>query len=99
MPVTREDVLRIADLAKLRFEEEESLAAFTAQFQRILDYIEKLREVSIEGVQAVHHVLLTEDLENFVLRDDHVGASLPANQALANAPDPGKGHFRVPRVL
>lgn len=98
MPVAREDVLRIADLAKLHFEEE-SLAAFTTQFQRILDYIEKLREVDVEGIQAMHHVLLTDDLEEFVLRDDRVGASLTPTEALANAPDPGRGHFRVPRVL
>lgn len=98
MPVTREDVLRIAELAKLRFEEG-SLAAFTAQFQRILDYVEKLREVDVGGIQAMHHVLMTDDLEEFVLRDDRVRASLPPSEALANAPDPGKGHFRVPRVL
>jgi aspartyl-tRNA(Asn)/glutamyl-tRNA(Gln) amidotransferase subunit C len=98
MPITREEVLKIAELAKLHFDEE-SLAAFTAQFQRILDYIEKLSEVDVEGIEAVQHVLLTDDLEEFVRRDDQVGASLSASEALANAPNPGRGHFRVPRVL
>ncbi len=46
--ITRAEVLKIADLARLHFSEEE-LDAFTAQFQRILDYVEQLEKVDVDG--------------------------------------------------
>ncbi len=98
MSISRADVLRIAELAKLRFSEEE-LAEFTRQFQRILDYIEQLKQVDVEGVEPTSHVSLTPDFEKFQFREDEVTSSLPAEEGLSNAPDPGEGHFRVPKVL
>jgi aspartyl-tRNA(Asn)/glutamyl-tRNA(Gln) amidotransferase subunit C len=96
--ITRAEVLKIADLAKLYFDEAE-LDAFTVQFQRILDYIEQLKQVNIEGVEPTSHVSLTEDFEKHIFREDEVRPSLPADESLSNAPDPGDGHFRVPKVL
>lgn len=98
MAITRSEVLKIAELAKLHFSEAE-LDAFTAQFLRILDYIEKLKEVDVTGVEPTSHVSLVEEFEEHVFREDTVQASLPAEEALANAPDPGAGQFRVPKVL
>jgi len=49
MAVTRDDVLKIAALANLHFAEEE-MDAFTHQFQLILEYIAKLSEVDVSGV-------------------------------------------------
>jgi aspartyl-tRNA(Asn)/glutamyl-tRNA(Gln) amidotransferase subunit C len=91
-------VLKIADLAKLHFGEEE-LDAFAAQFQRILDYVEQLKEVNVDAVEPTSHVSLTPDFAGHVLRPDEVRPSLTVEESLANAPDPGSGHFRVPKVL
>ncbi len=96
--ITRAEVLKIADLAKLYFSEQE-LDAFTAQFQRILDYIEQLKQVNVENIEPTSHVSLTEDFEKHMFREDAVKPSLPVEESLANAPDPGSGHFRVPKVL
>lgn len=98
MAITRSEVLKIAELAKLHFSEAE-LDEFTAQFQRILDYIEKLKEVNVEGVEPTSHVSLVDDFEERPLREDLVQDSLPVEEALGNAPDPGAGQFRVPKVL
>jgi aspartyl-tRNA(Asn)/glutamyl-tRNA(Gln) amidotransferase subunit C len=98
MPITRAEVLKIADLAKLHFKEEE-LDDFLAQFQHILNYVEQLKEVNVEDVQPTSHVSLTDDFEKHMFREDGVGASLPVEETLANAPDPGSGHFRVPKVI
>ncbi len=98
MAVSRSEVLKIAELAKLRFSEAE-LDAFTVQFQRILDYIEKLKEVNVDGVEPTSHVSLVEESGEQPIRDDVVQDSLPVDEALANAPDPGAGQFRVPKVL
>jgi len=98
MSITREDVQKIADLANLYFSEEE-MDAFTLQFQKILDYIEQLKQVNVEDIEPTSHVSLTADFEKHIFREDRVESSLPVEESLANAPDPGSGHFRVPKVL
>jgi aspartyl-tRNA(Asn)/glutamyl-tRNA(Gln) amidotransferase subunit C len=97
MAISRDDVAGIAELAKLQFSEEE-IEAFTPQFRRILNYVEKLQEVSVEGVEATTHVgrQSRSDAEG---RADETGRSFAVETALANAPDPGAGHFRVPKVI
>ena len=98
MSITRAEVLKIAELAKLHFSEAE-LDAFTAQFQRILDYIEQLKRVDVKEIEPTSHVSLAADFEKHLFREDEVKPSLPVEESLANAPDPGSGHFRVPKVL
>jgi len=96
--ITRAEVLKIADLARLHFSEEE-LEAFTAQFQRILDYVEQLKQVNVDAVEPTSHVSVMQAHADYGYREDEVQASLPVEESLANAPDPGAGHFRVPKVL
>ena len=98
MAITRAEVLKIAALAKLHFSEAE-LDSFTAQFQHILDYIEKLEEVDIDGVAPTSHVSLASDFEKYIFREDEIRHSLPSQEALKNAPDCGNDHFRVPKVI
>ncbi len=98
MSISREEVLKIAELARLHFSEAE-LVEFTAQFQRILDYIEQLKRVNVEDVEPTSHVSLLPDFEKHLFREDEVKPSLPVEESLANAPDPGADHFRVPKVL
>ncbi len=90
--------MKIADLAKLYFSDAE-LDEFTSQFQRILDYVEKLESADVEGVAPTSHVSLGEGFAPCIFREDVPRPSLPEAEALANAPDPGGGHFRVPKVL
>lgn len=98
MSITREDVQKIADLANLYFSEEE-MDAFALQFQRIFDYVEQLKQVNVEDIEPTSHVSLTDDFEKYIFREDEVKPSLPVEESLANAPDPGSGHFRVPKVI
>ena len=98
MEITREEVLKIADLAKLHFSESE-LDEFTSQFRRILDYVEKLKLADVQGVAPTSHVSLADGFGPCIFRDDATRPSLPEADALANAPDPGSQHFRVPKVL
>jgi len=91
-------MLKIADLARLYFSDE-GLNALAAQFQRILDYVEQLKYVDVEAVEPTSHICAAADYAKHVFRDDAVKASLPVGESLSNAPDPGAGHFRVPKVL
>ena len=98
MSITHDEVLKIANLARLHFSEEE-LSEFTTQFQSILDYIEQLKQVNVEDIEPTSHVTLMADFEKHMFREDEVQDSLPVETSLANAPDPAAGHFRVPKVL
>jgi len=98
VPITRSEVMKIADLARLHFNEDE-LDEFTARFQSILDYIEQLKQVDVSDVDPTSHVSLAADFEKHMFREDEVKPSLPVEESLANAPDPGSGHFRVPKVI
>jgi len=98
LAITRSEVMKIADLARLHFSEED-LDAFIVQFQRILDYIEQLKQVDVAEIEPTSHVSLAADFEKHIFRDDEIKPSLPVEESLANAPDPGAGHFRVPKVL
>ena len=65
------------------------------QLKDILAYIEKLKQLNVDKVQPLSHVL---PLQN-VFREDKVGPSLPQEQALANAPSIKGNSFSVPKVI
>lgn len=97
MPISKDEVRRIADLAKLSIEEEE-LGRFAEQFQEILDYFTQLEGVPTDEDEATYHVLDLEDLKT-PFRDDQVRPSLSSKEALKNAPEKSEDHFRVPGVI
>lgn len=95
MSLSREDVLRVAELARLQLTPEE-VDLFTPQLARILEYVEQIRELDTSGIPPTSHVA-SQPLE----RDDVPVESLSREEALANAPDaaPAAGLFKVPRVF
>lgn len=95
--MTKDEVRRIAKLARLEFEDEE-LKRFVPQFQQILDYFEQLGKVDAQGVEPTYHALFDQDLEDS-LRSDSCSPSLSVDDSLGEAPDTGDGHFRVPKVI
>jgi aspartyl-tRNA(Asn)/glutamyl-tRNA(Gln) amidotransferase subunit C len=92
--ITREEVLHVARLARLSLTDEE-LELMRQQLDAILAYIDKLRELDVEGVEPTAHAV---PLIN-VMRDDDVVPSLLQDAALANAPDRAGEFFRVPRII
>ena len=89
--IEREQVLHVARLSRLKLEESE-LSAMQGDLTSILDHVDRLSEIDIEGVEPTSHVV---PLEN-VLRDDVPRPSLEPEVSLAQAPDPADGAFRVP---
>ncbi|MCX7816074.1 MAG: Asp-tRNA(Asn)/Glu-tRNA(Gln) amidotransferase subunit GatC [Syntrophales bacterium] len=94
MKISREEVLHIAHLARLEFEEEE-IELFTVQLNEILSYIDKLNAVATKGVEPMTHATALYN----VFREDRVENSLKAEEAVANAPDSIGTLFRVPRII
>ncbi len=98
MAVTREDVLKITALAKLKFDEAQ-LDAFTEQFQRIIAYFEKLGELDVAAVAPTSHVTPYSAAAEPAFREDEPRPSLPSEEALSNAPERWDGQFSVPRII
>jgi aspartyl-tRNA(Asn)/glutamyl-tRNA(Gln) amidotransferase subunit C len=94
-PLSREDVLRIAELARLELTSGE-VELFTRQLAAILEYVEQIRALDTTGVMPTSHVL-----NRPVERDDRPIQPLDRTEALANAPDAAAeaGLFKVPRVM
>jgi aspartyl-tRNA(Asn)/glutamyl-tRNA(Gln) amidotransferase subunit C len=89
--IDRDQVLHVARLARLRLSEEET-ARMAGELSTILDHIEKIAELDLDGVEPTSHVV---QLEN-VLRPDEPRPSWPRERILEGAPDVAEGGFRVP---
>ena len=79
--VTREEIQKIARLAKLRLSDGQ-LATYTEHINEILEHVRKLEELDVSGIEPLAHVL---DLVN-VSREDEPAESMPREQVLSNAP-------------
>lgn len=89
--IDREQVLHVARLARLSLTEDE-VERMASELSSVLDHIEKLEEIELDGVEPTTHVVPVEN----VLRADAPDASLPREVALANAPLEAAGGFAVP---
>ena len=94
MPVTKKDVEYIANLARLRFNEEE-LDNFTHELNEILNYVEKLNELDTQNVEPLSHPIENKN----VFRPDNVKPSIDREDALKNAPERTEEFFVVPKVI
>ncbi len=94
--VTKSEVQKVADLAKLEFAEEE-LDALTMELNSVLGYIDQLKELDVTNVTPLEN--LNESVEQSVLRKDEIGSCLTPEEALKNAPKAADGYFLVPKVL
>ena len=98
MKITREDVLRVAELAHLELSEDE-LEKYRRQLDEILDYIGKLNELDTAGVEPMAQVLADDQAADATMREDLVVPSAVAEDVLRQAPDPEPPYFRVPKVI
>ena len=96
MKITEEQVRYVADLANLNLTPAE-IARFRADLDGILGHVEKLNEVDTTGVEPMAQVLVESD-PAAALRDDIPAPPVGNEAALANAPQPGAGYFKVPKV-
>ena len=93
--LTDEDVLKLARLSRLHITEDE-VQRFKDEISAILQYVEQLQDVDLEGVEPTNQVT---GLKN-VMREDVVrDYGMTPEDLLKNAPATESGHIRVKRVL
>jgi aspartyl-tRNA(Asn)/glutamyl-tRNA(Gln) amidotransferase subunit C len=88
------DIDRIAHLARLELTPEQK-QQWAPQLQSILGYVGRLAQLDTAGIDTAFQVMPQVN----VFRADEVAATLPTEQALANAPDTDGVYFRMPRIL
>jgi aspartyl-tRNA(Asn)/glutamyl-tRNA(Gln) amidotransferase subunit C len=93
-PLRREDVAKVAKLARLSLSDAE-LDMFTEQLGQILEHANDIAALQLNDVVPTAHPF---GLIN-VVRQDVIESSLPREELLAMAPDAEDGRFAVPRIM
>lgn len=89
--IDRDQVLHVARLARLELDGDE-LERAAAELSKVLDHIESIAELDLDGVPPTSHVVEIES----ALRADEPRPSLPREVALAQAPAVQDDGFLVP---
>ena len=94
MELSKEDVIKIAILSKLEFNDDE-IENFRNDLSEILNYMNELNELDTEGISPLFNVLDLDD----VTRKDEVRDSLKQEEVLKNAPDKDENFIIVPKII
>ena len=94
MDLTKQEVEKVAKLARLELTESEQ-AAFAKQLSQILTHVETLKQYDTTGVEPTATVLGQVN----VFRPDIARPSLSVESAIANAPESSDGFFVVPKII
>jgi len=92
--ITKQEVEKVAKLARLALTESEK-AAFAKQLSQILTHVETLKKYDTTGVEPT----ATVPGQANVFRPDEVRPSLSIEAALSNAPESVDGFFLVPKII
>jgi aspartyl-tRNA(Asn)/glutamyl-tRNA(Gln) amidotransferase subunit C len=109
MTISREDVLRVAELAYLELTPVEA-EMYRGQLDEILNYVGKLQQLDVTNVEPMTQMSFatgetkspspgSSQEPGTPLRDDLVQPCTVADAVLAQAPDAVKPFFRVPKVI
>ncbi|QAA94328.1 Asp-tRNA(Asn)/Glu-tRNA(Gln) amidotransferase subunit GatC [Pollutimonas thiosulfatoxidans] len=101
MPITEQDVARIARLARIELSPDQTARAQT-ELDGILNLIEQLQAVDTTGIEPMAHPLSTHQEIALRLRPDAAAPTSTDAQRealMANAPAEQAGLFLVPTVI
>jgi aspartyl-tRNA(Asn)/glutamyl-tRNA(Gln) amidotransferase subunit C len=94
MDISNEMIDKLADLAKLEFNAEES-EKLKGDLSNIITFFEKLNELDTTNVEPL--IFMTDEVN--VLREDEIIQPITHEEALKNAPSKDSDYFRVPKFL
>ncbi|WP_370338306.1 Asp-tRNA(Asn)/Glu-tRNA(Gln) amidotransferase subunit GatC [Parvularcula marina] len=98
MSIDRDTVLKVANLARIRLADDR-VEPMTKELSSILDWIEQLQEVEVDGVEAMASTVeVSLPMRDDVLAEDQTGGGRP-EEVVANAPKTEDHFFVVPKVV
>lgn len=98
MPISKADVEKIAELARLELNQDE-VSSFADQLGSILAHMEKLDQLDTSYVKPMSHCLTATGDTEYAQRDDLARPGIGQSLATQNAPDTTDGYFKVPKVI
>jgi aspartyl-tRNA(Asn)/glutamyl-tRNA(Gln) amidotransferase subunit C len=98
MKLSREDVLKLARLSRLKLTKEE-IEKYQGELSAILDYVAKLDSVDVSGLKPTYQVTgLTSEDPN-ATREDELTEQVEQKQLLKNVPKKEGTHIKVKRMV
>lgn len=94
MSIDRDTAARVAKLARIAVPESD-LPKLADELTGILNFMEQLNEVDVDGVEPMTSVTP----QRLKRREDVVTDGNQQEKVLANAPDAREGFFAVPKVV
>lgn len=92
--ITKDEVLHIANIAMLKFSDEE-VDVFTEKFQQVIDFVDAIKEVDTENVEPTFSI--NDDVE--MLKDYEGNEVLTLEEVLQNTEEQEYGYFKILRVV
>lgn len=93
--LTRDDVLKLARLARLTITDEE-VEKYRSELSEILKYVEHLQTADVEGLEPTSQVT---GLKNVMREDEIVDYGVSPDDLLRVAPDKVDRHVKVKRMI
>lgn len=93
--LTRDELLKLAELARIRLTNEE-LDSLPAELSKIIEYVQQLDDVSVKDLEPTYQVT---GLKNVTREDKIIDYQADAQQLMKNAPGVKGGQFKVKRVI
>lgn len=94
MKISKDDVLYVANLARLNVSEQEA-EKLAVEMGSIIDFADMLSEVDTNGIEPTNHAMKMEN----VFREDVITGSYDRDLILKNAPSKEAGCYSVPKVV
>ena len=94
MKITKEEVLHVANLARLDVDKV-LIDKFAEQIGTILEYVDTLKRVDTKDVTPTSHAIFLTN----AFREDDEKQSIDCDSALSNAPEKEDGNFTVTKVI
>jgi aspartyl-tRNA(Asn)/glutamyl-tRNA(Gln) amidotransferase subunit C len=92
--VSKEDIMYIADIAKLNISTDE-LDSAIEKFTQLLKFVDKIKEVDTENVEPTYQV----NDDTYILKDYEGNATLTREEVLQNTKEQKYGYFKIMKVV
>ena len=93
--LSREDILKLARLSRLKLSESE-IEEFRAEISEILAYVDMLKDANVEGLKPTYQVT---GLTNVTRNDETVQYGMDQLDLLKNVPEVEKDYIKVKRMI
>lgn len=98
MKLSREDVLKMARLSRLKLTEEE-IEKYQKELSEIVSYVEKLSEVDVSGLEPTYQVSGLKSTDIGAMRDDVIEEQVSQDDLFKNLPDRLNDQIKVDRMI